>query len=115
MAGRPRGFQLFSRAPVSGKRPAPPLVPGGSAMSDPQIGALRDKLTSRPRSTDYRQRRKDLDALGQSYALASDVTIEKVSANGVPAEWTSTPAATRDAPILSLHAGGYLIAPPHSH
>jgi monoterpene epsilon-lactone hydrolase len=84
-------------------------------MSDPQIGALRAKLTSRPRSTDYRQRRKDLDALGQSYELASDVKIEKVAANGIAAEWTSTPGATRDAAILYVHGGGYVIGSLDSH
>jgi epsilon-lactone hydrolase len=84
-------------------------------MSDPQIGALRAKLTSRPRSTDYRQRRKDLDALGQSYALASDVKIEKVSANGIPAEWASTQGAARDAAILYVHGGGYVIGSLDSH
>ena len=31
-------------------------------MSDAEIGALRAKLASRPRSDDYRQRRKDIDA-----------------------------------------------------
>ena len=84
-------------------------------MSDPEIGALRAKLLSRPRSTDYRQRRKDLDALGQSYALAGDVTIEKISANGVAAEWTSTPGAARDAAVLYVHGGGYVIGSLDSH
>ena len=31
-------------------------------MSDTEIGALRQKLASRVRSDDYRQRRKDMDA-----------------------------------------------------
>jgi monoterpene epsilon-lactone hydrolase len=84
-------------------------------MGDPEIGALRAKLLSRPRSTDYRQRRKDLDALGQSYALAGDVTIEKISANGVAAEWTSTPGAARDAAVLYVHGGGYVIGSLDSH
>src|ERR1041384_5976035 len=30
-------------------------------MSDPEIQAFRAKLASRPRSADYRQRRKDID------------------------------------------------------
>ena len=33
-------------------------------MSDPEIGALRAKLAARPRSDDYRQRRKDIDQRG---------------------------------------------------
>jgi hypothetical protein len=33
-------------------------------MADPEIVALRAKLTSRPRSEDYRQRRRDIDERG---------------------------------------------------
>jgi monoterpene epsilon-lactone hydrolase len=84
-------------------------------MSDPEIGALRAKLASRPRSDDYRQRRKDIDARGIAYGLASDVKVEKVSATGVPAEWTSTPNAARDAAILYVHGGGYVIGSLDSH
>ena len=36
-------------------------------MSDVEIGALRAKLASRPRSDDYQQRRKDMDARGLQY------------------------------------------------
>jgi acetyl esterase/lipase len=84
-------------------------------MSDPEIGALRAKLLSRPRSEDYRQRRKDIDARGLQYGLAKDVTVEPVSANGVRAEWTSTPGDSRDAAILYLHGGGYVIGSLDSH
>jgi monoterpene epsilon-lactone hydrolase len=84
-------------------------------MSDPEIGALRAKLLSRPRSDDYRLRRKDIDARGLAYGLASDIIVEKVSANGVAAEWTSTPNAARDAAILYVHGGGYVIGSLDSH
>jgi epsilon-lactone hydrolase len=84
-------------------------------MSDPDIGALRAKLLSRPRSPDYRQRRKDLDERGLAYGVTPDVKVEKVSANSVPAEWTSTPGAARDAAILYVHGGGYVIGSLDSH
>jgi epsilon-lactone hydrolase len=84
-------------------------------MSDPEIVALREKLLSRPRSDDYRQRRKDIDARGLAYGLPDDVAVEKVSAGGVPAEWLSTPDAARDAAILYLHGGGYVIGSLDSH
>jgi acetyl esterase/lipase len=84
-------------------------------MSDPQIGALRAKLLSRPRSTDYRQRRKDLDERGLAYGIVGDVSVETVEADGVPAEWTATPGAARDAAILYLHGGGYVIGSLDSH
>jgi epsilon-lactone hydrolase len=84
-------------------------------MADPEIVALRAKLASRPRSADYRQRRRDLDALGLGYAVPSDVTVEPVAAGGVRAEWTSTPGDASDAAILYLHGGGYVIGSLDSH
>jgi monoterpene epsilon-lactone hydrolase len=84
-------------------------------MSDPEIVALRAKLASRPRSDDYRDRRKDIDARGLAYRLAGDVVVEPVTAGGVRAEWTSTPNADRDAAMLYLHGGGYVIGSLDSH
>jgi acetyl esterase/lipase len=78
-------------------------------MSDTEIGALRKKLASRPRSDDYRQRRKDMDARALAYKIVPDVAVEPVTANGVWAEWTSTPNDESDAAVLWLHGGGYVI------
>jgi epsilon-lactone hydrolase len=84
-------------------------------MSGTEIGALRQKLASRVRSEDYRQRRKDMDARALEYKIASDVTVEPVTANGVRAEWTSTPNDARDAALMWLHGGGYVIGSLVSH
>ncbi|HEV7994765.1 MAG TPA: alpha/beta hydrolase [Stellaceae bacterium] len=84
-------------------------------MSDSEIGALRAKLASRPRSDDYRQRRRDIDARGLGYRLAADVGVEPMTANGVRAEWTATPKDARDAALLYLHGGGYVIGSLDSH
>jgi monoterpene epsilon-lactone hydrolase len=84
-------------------------------MSDTEIGALREKLVSRERSDDYRQRRKDMDALFSQYGVARDVTVEPVTANGVRAEWTSTEQDDRDAALLYVHGGGYVIGSLDSH
>jgi monoterpene epsilon-lactone hydrolase len=84
-------------------------------MSDPEIVALRAKLAGRPRSDDYHQRRKDIDARGLAYGPAGDVAVEPVTAGGVRAEWTSTPNADRDAALLYLHGGGYVIGSLDSH
>ena len=75
-------------------------------MADAEIVALREKLTNRPRSDDYRQRRRDIDERGLAYGLRPDVKVEPVAANGVRAEWSSTPGATDDAALLYLHGGG---------
>ncbi|HEY1300267.1 MAG TPA: alpha/beta hydrolase [Stellaceae bacterium] len=84
-------------------------------MSDPEIAALRAKLASRPRSDDYRQRRRDIDARGLEYRLAADIGVEPATAGGVRAEWTSTPADDRNAALLYLHGGGYVIGSLDSH
>jgi acetyl esterase/lipase len=84
-------------------------------MSDPEIVALRAKLAGRPRSDDCHQRRKDIDARGLAYGPAGDVAVEPVTAGGVRAEWTSTPNADRDAALLYLHGGGYVIGSLDSH
>jgi epsilon-lactone hydrolase len=84
-------------------------------MGDAEIGALRAKLAARPRSDDYRQRRKDIDARGLAYGLAADVGVEPAAANGVPAEWTTTPNDARDAALMYLHGGGYVIGSLDSH
>jgi len=84
-------------------------------MSDTEISALRQKLASRQRSDDYRQRRKDMDALFSQYGIARDVTVEPVTANGVRAEWTSTPNDASDAALMWLHGGGYVIGSLVSH
>src|SRR4029077_3800640 len=84
-------------------------------MNDSEIGTLRAKLASRVRSDDYRQRRKDMDAGFSQYRIAPDVTVEPVTANGVRAEWTSTPQDDRDAALLYVHGGGYVIGSLDSH
>jgi epsilon-lactone hydrolase len=84
-------------------------------MSETEIGALRDMLLSRPRPAGLAERRQRLDALGQAYALAPDVTVRPVDANGVAAEWTSTPAADVSRVILFLHGGGYVSGSIASH
>src|ERR1700745_2953752 len=84
-------------------------------MSDTEIGALKQKLASRERSDDYRQRRKDMDALFSQYGIARDVTVEPVTANGGRAECASTPQADRDAALLYVHGGGYVIGSLDSH
>ena len=84
-------------------------------MSNPEIDAIRALLQSRPRPTDLAERRQRLDGLGAGYTLPPDVHFEPVSAGGVPAEWTSTPAADPSRVILFLHGGAYIAGSIRSH
>jgi epsilon-lactone hydrolase len=84
-------------------------------MADPEIAKLRAIIAARPRATEIAQMRLDSDARGKAFGLADDVTVQPVSANGVKAEWTSTPDADPANAILYLHGGGYVICSLDSH
>jgi monoterpene epsilon-lactone hydrolase len=84
-------------------------------MSDPEIIALREQIAARPRPTDIGERRRGFDMFAETFAVAPDVTVEEVSAGGVPAEWTTTPGADRNSAVLFVHGGGYVIGSLDSH
>lgn len=84
-------------------------------MADPEIVALRAKLAARERASDIPTQRRDFDMLSQAYPPPTDVKIERVRANGVEAEWTSTPDARSDAVVLYVHGGGYVFGSLESH
>jgi monoterpene epsilon-lactone hydrolase len=84
-------------------------------MADPEIEAVREILSSSPRPADLAARRARLDALGARYEVPSDVQVQPVRANGVPAEWTQTPEADVDRVIMFLHGGGYVSGSIASH
>jgi monoterpene epsilon-lactone hydrolase len=84
-------------------------------MADPEIVKLRAVIAARPRATEIAQMRLDSNARGLAFGLPADVTVQPVSANGVKAEWTSTPDADPSGAILYLHGGGYVICSLDSH
>jgi hypothetical protein len=45
-----------------------------------------------------------------AYPLPDDATVETVSANGVPAEWVSTPSVATGSGVLFFQGGGFVIA-----
>jgi epsilon-lactone hydrolase len=55
-------------------------------VANAEIEAIRAQLAAHPRPANLAERRKRLDALGTQYALPPDVSVEPVTANGVPAE-----------------------------
>jgi acetyl esterase/lipase len=84
-------------------------------MADQEIDAIRALLLAKPRPAELGERRKRLDDLGALYTIASDVRLERVGANGVIAEWSSTPHADPACVILFLHGGGYVSGSLESH
>lgn len=84
-------------------------------MAPSDIDVIRARLASHPRPADLAERRARVDALAADYALPPDVRVEPIDAQGVPAEWTSTPAADGERVILFLHGGGYVSGSLKSH
>ena len=84
-------------------------------MAPSDIDVIRIRLAAHPRPADLTERRARVDALAADYALPPDVRVEPIDAHGVPAEWTSTPAANGERVILFLHGGGYVSGSLKSH
>jgi acetyl esterase/lipase len=84
-------------------------------MADPEITALRELLALRPRPADIAERRLGFDAFAKVFPTAGDIVVEPVTANGVPAEWTSAQGADTIRAVLYLHGGGYVIGSLDSH
>ena len=84
-------------------------------MENPEIETIRGALKATPRPAGLAERRARLDALGARYTLPEDVRTEPVDANGVPAEWTSTPYADANRIVMFLHGGAYISGSIASH
>ncbi|MBV8616739.1 MAG: alpha/beta hydrolase fold domain-containing protein, partial [Acetobacteraceae bacterium] len=84
-------------------------------MAETEIERIRAMLAARPRPAALSERRARLDALGEQFAPPGDVRVEVAQANGVAAEWTTTPGADPDQVILFLHGGGYVSGSILSH
>jgi acetyl esterase/lipase len=83
-------------------------------MADPEMAAIRDMLAASPRPAGLAQRRARLDAMFAAFPVPSDVAVESVDANGVPAEWTSSPGDPSRV-LLFIHGGGYSSGSLRSH
>jgi len=88
---------------------------GECIVADQEVAALRELLAQRPRPTAIAERRQGFDAFAQVFPTAGDIVVEQVSANGVPAEWTSAQGADTNRAVLYLHGGGYVIGSLDSH
>lgn len=80
-----------------------------------ELDRLEAMLRSRPAFHSNAQRRAAYDAQGDLFPVAADVHVDPVEAHGIPAEWTSTPAANDGEVILYLHGGGYAWGSLKSH
>lgn len=84
-------------------------------MTNNEIDMIRAFLAAAPPNRDIAAMRDGYNAIGSQFPCAADVTLTAADADGVPAEWSHTPGAARDAVLLYLHGGGYVIGSIASH
>jgi monoterpene epsilon-lactone hydrolase len=80
-----------------------------------EIDAVRALLSSRPRPVGWAQRRERLDAIGSTAPIATDIRLEAIDINGVPAEWSLAPGSDPARVLLFFHGGGYCSGSITSH
>jgi acetyl esterase/lipase len=61
------------------------------------------------------EQRERMDSLAQFFTLPDGIEVEEAAIGGVRGEWVRARRARRDAAILYLHGGGYVIGSPASH
>jgi len=66
-------------------------------------------------TADLHAQRARLDSLGDFFPVAAGVEVEPATVGGVKGEWVRARHARRDAALLYLHGGGYLLGSPKSH
>jgi len=66
-------------------------------------------------SADLAEQRARIDALADFFPVPEGAEIEPATIGGVKGEWARGRRARRDAALLYLHGGGYVIGSPKSH
>ena len=69
---------------------------------------------SKDRKTQLLESRVAMDEWGAS-ADMSDIRLQDISADGVPAEWVLAEGADSDRRLLYIHGGGFMMGSPRSH
>lgn len=82
-------------------------------MSKREIDAIVEQLRANPLGGTLEQMRAQFDDMAS--AVATDVDIKPINANGVPCELHMPPGADADRIIMYVHGGGYVIGSLTSH
>lgn len=82
-------------------------------MSKREIEAIIEQLRANPLGGTLEEMRAQFDEMAG--AVAADVDIKPVNANGVPCELHMPPGADADRVIMYVHGGGYVIGSLKSH
>jgi epsilon-lactone hydrolase len=76
-------------------------------MEKSEIDSIRELLTSKPRPVGWEERRHRLDEVGSVWPVAGDISLESISLDGIPGEWSIAPGSDSTRVLLFFHGGGY--------
>ncbi len=86
-------------------------------MASEPLQRVIQMLRSRPvrSALNITERRAETEAFASRFPLPGDVRCEAVDADGVPAEWITTPETLDERVIFYLHGGGYAVCSINTH
>lgn len=89
-------------------------------MASPESNAVRQFLLNRKTAQSGKpfsveETRRELESIFGNRPADPDVQVEKITVEGIPAEWVSTPEAAEERAILYLHGGGYCLGSCNTH
>jgi phosphinothricin tripeptide acetyl hydrolase len=89
---------------------------GEQTMSVKDRARIAEFLAANEREgLDLHGQRARLDALADFFPVPDGVEVEPASVGGIKGEWVRARHARRDAALLYLHGGGYVLGSPKSH
>jgi acetyl esterase/lipase len=83
-------------------------------MSQAELNSILEQLRHFSGGSTIEEMRHDFNT-GFSLPPHPQATVEEVDANGVPADWITTPNAIPKRGILYLHGGGFIVGSRQSH
>ena len=89
----------------------------GATMPSPESQNVIAMLRAQPIavSSDPAAMRASFEQMTAILPVAGDAIVEATVANGVPAEWVSTPGADATRAVLYIHGGAWVIGSPTTH
>jgi epsilon-lactone hydrolase len=73
------------------------------------------KSNDAPANQSLAEQRARMDSLATFFPLANGTQSEPATIGGIKGEWVRAAGARRDAAVLYLHGGGYVVGSPASH
>ncbi|MBM3563826.1 MAG: alpha/beta hydrolase [Alphaproteobacteria bacterium] len=76
-------------------------------MAEVDINEIRALLSAKPRPVGWPARRARIEEVGAVWPAAPDISLEPISIDCMPAEWSCAPTSDPSRALLFFHGGGY--------